>query len=142
MTRRILVAGDHAGVRATIGDLLDERGYEVITAENGALGLAAFSAAPSDLAITHIVMPVMEGLETIRAFRSERPDMPIIAVSAGARGPARSRPEAWHSSWGRQKVAAAPAPLLLQAASSGEGQRASAVVRHYLGGASRNLTKA
>jgi DNA-binding response OmpR family regulator len=83
---RILVIDDDAGVRETIRQTLDERGYEVITAVNGALGLAAFRDAPPDLAITDIIMPVMEGLQTIRALRCERPEMPIIAMSAGARG--------------------------------------------------------
>ena len=58
----------------------------MITAVNGALGLTAFRDAPPDLAITDIIMPVMEGLQTIRALRCERPEMPIIAMSAGARG--------------------------------------------------------
>jgi DNA-binding response OmpR family regulator len=83
---RILVIDDDTGVRETIRQTLDERGYEVITAVNGALGLAAFRDAPPDLAITDIIMPVMEGLQTIRALRCERPEMPIIAMSAGARG--------------------------------------------------------
>jgi DNA-binding response OmpR family regulator len=83
---RILVIDDDTGVRKTIRQTLDERGYEVITAVNGALGLAAFRDAPPDLAITDIIMPVMEGLQTIRALRCERPEMPIIAMSAGARG--------------------------------------------------------
>jgi DNA-binding response OmpR family regulator len=73
MTRRILVIDDDAGVRETIRQTLDERGYEVITAVNGALGLAAFRGARPDLAITEIVMPVMEGLQTIRELRRRRP---------------------------------------------------------------------
>jgi DNA-binding response OmpR family regulator len=85
MRWRILVIDDDAGVRETIKQTLDERGYEVITATNGALGLAAFRNAPPDLAITDIVMPVMEGLQTIRELRCERPDLPIIAISAGDR---------------------------------------------------------
>jgi CheY-like chemotaxis protein len=85
MIRRILVIDDDAGVRETIKQTLDDRGYEVITATNGALGLAALRGARPDLAITDIVMPVMEGLQTIREMRRERPDLPIIAISAGDR---------------------------------------------------------
>jgi DNA-binding response OmpR family regulator len=84
MTRRILVIDDDAAVRETIMQTLDERGYEVITAENGALGLAASRRARPDLAITDIVMPVMEGLQTIRELRRERPAMPIVAISCGS----------------------------------------------------------
>jgi DNA-binding response OmpR family regulator len=39
MIWRILVIDDDAGVRETIKQTLDQRGYEVITATNGALGL-------------------------------------------------------------------------------------------------------
>jgi CheY-like chemotaxis protein len=89
MIRRVLVIDDDAGVRETIKQTLDERGYEVVTAVNGARGLAAFRDARPDLAVTDIVMPVMEGLQTIREMRRERPDLPIIAISAGDRAARR-----------------------------------------------------
>jgi DNA-binding NtrC family response regulator len=41
VTRRIIVIDDDAGVRETIKQILDERGYEVITAENAAPRSAA-----------------------------------------------------------------------------------------------------
>jgi DNA-binding response OmpR family regulator len=85
MRWRILVIDDDAGVRETIKQTLDERGYEVITAENGALGLAASRRSRPDPAITDIVLPVREGLQTIRELRRERPDLPITAISAGDR---------------------------------------------------------
>jgi hypothetical protein len=45
MTRRVLVINDDAGVPETIRQTLGDRGYEVITASNGALGLAEFRGA-------------------------------------------------------------------------------------------------
>jgi DNA-binding response OmpR family regulator len=86
MTHRILVIDDDDGVRETIRLALDEHVYEVITAENGERGLSAFRRTPPDLVITDIVMPAMEGLQTIRELRRQRPAMPIIAISAGGRG--------------------------------------------------------
>jgi DNA-binding response OmpR family regulator len=85
MRRRILVIDDDPGVRSTLAAMLEERGYHVSLAENGERGLAAFRRERPDLVITDIVMPVKEGLETIRELRSEQPEVPIIAISAGAR---------------------------------------------------------
>jgi DNA-binding response OmpR family regulator len=86
MTRRILVIDDDAGVRETISRTLEEHSYQVITAENGERGLSIFRSALPDLVITDIVMPTMEGLQTIRELRRLRPAVPIIAISAGGRG--------------------------------------------------------
>jgi DNA-binding response OmpR family regulator len=85
MTRRILVIDDDAGVLETIRVALEEEGYEVVTAENGDSGLAAFRRRLPDLVITDIVMPVTEGLQTIREIRRLRPALPILAASAGGR---------------------------------------------------------
>jgi DNA-binding response OmpR family regulator len=86
MMHRILVIDDDAGVRDTIRRTLDGHPYEVITAENGEHGLSVCRSTPPDLVITDIVMPTMEGLQTIRELRRERPTLPIIAISAGGRG--------------------------------------------------------
>lgn len=85
MSRRILVIDDDPGVRSSLKEILEEHGYAVTLAENGAVGLAAFRREPPDLVITDIVMPVMEGFQTIRELRRLKPDAPIIALSAGAR---------------------------------------------------------
>jgi two-component system chemotaxis response regulator CheY len=86
MMRRILVIDDDAGVRETIRQTLDGHPYEVISAENGERGLSVCRSTPPDLVITDIVMPTMEGLQTIRELRRQRPALPIIAISAGSRG--------------------------------------------------------
>jgi DNA-binding response OmpR family regulator len=85
MTQRILVIDDDADVRETIRIALEAEGYEVVDAGDGQQGLAAFRRRVPDLVITDIVMPVTEGLQTIREIRRLRPAAPILAVSAGGR---------------------------------------------------------
>jgi DNA-binding response OmpR family regulator len=85
MSRRILVIDDDSGVRASLREILEERGYEVVLAENGAQGIIAFRQTRPDLVITDIVMPVKEGFQTIQELRRERPEVRIIAISGGAR---------------------------------------------------------
>jgi DNA-binding response OmpR family regulator len=84
MRWRILVIDDDLAVRETLAQVLSERSYDVVLAPTGAHGLALFNAAPTDLVITDIVMPVMEGLQTLREFRRGRPALPIIAISGGS----------------------------------------------------------
>jgi DNA-binding response OmpR family regulator len=52
-----------------------------MTADEGRIGLAFCRAARVDLLITDLVMPGMEGMETIRRFRNEFTGVPIIAIS-------------------------------------------------------------
>ncbi len=81
--RRLLVIDDDAMVRATLRDILEEAGFEVIEAADGERGLAAFDRTPVDLVITDILMPGKEGIETIVELRRRHLALPIIAVSGG-----------------------------------------------------------
>ena len=71
--------------------LLLDRGASVTRAWNGKEALDAFADAPDgafDVILMDIMMPVMNGLDTVRAIRAlDRPDaaeIPIIAMSANA----------------------------------------------------------
>jgi len=84
----ILIIDDEADVRAVIGGALRMAGHEILSAPDGAEGLAIMrSPAGKDvrLVITDILMPEKEGLETIRDLKSEYPDVRIIAMSGGGR---------------------------------------------------------
>lgn len=51
------------------------------TAENGKEGLKMFRQLSPDLVISDVKMPVMDGIEMIRAIKEENPGMPILLVS-------------------------------------------------------------
>lgn len=82
---KILVIDDDVVVRETIIQILEEEGYDVVSAEDGRRGVAAFRGARPDLVITDIIMPDQEGIQTITQIRGERPDAKIIAISGGGR---------------------------------------------------------
>lgn len=63
--------------------MLASADYEVIRAEEGAAGPQLLKTHRIDLVVTDIIMPCMEGIETIREFREIDPDLPIIAMSGG-----------------------------------------------------------
>ncbi|MBT4268451.1 MAG: response regulator [Deltaproteobacteria bacterium] len=63
--------------------VLVKAGHEVVTASNGVQGYQLFILQPCDLIVTDIFMPEKEGIHTIFDFKSEFPDVKIIAISGG-----------------------------------------------------------
>ena len=53
-------------------------------ADNGREGVALFGQQCAAMVITDIVMPDMEGIETILSLRRNNPMLPIIAISGGS----------------------------------------------------------
>ncbi len=82
---RILAIDDEEHILVLLGMMLGDAGHEVVTARDGLEGLKLAAAQPFDLVITDIVMPVTEGIETIRALRQQNATLPILAISGGAR---------------------------------------------------------
>ncbi|MFZ5790434.1 MAG: response regulator [Pseudomonadota bacterium] len=82
---RILIIDDEEAVRLTLRQILQHAGYDVVEAENGAVGLARMREKSADLVITDIIMPEMEGVETVTAMRKEFPAVKLIAMSGGGR---------------------------------------------------------
>ena len=89
---RILVVDDDNAVRLLLRTLLERRGHSVVEAANGAEGLQHYRAAPTDLVITDIQMPVMDGLQMIKKLRDDFPAAKIIAISGEKSGLAAAQP--------------------------------------------------
>lgn len=85
MKSHILVIDDDALVRQALAQILESSGYEVQCAPEGRQGLRAFHKRRPDLVISDIIMPDMEGIETIIELRILSRDCPIIAISGGGR---------------------------------------------------------
>jgi DNA-binding NtrC family response regulator len=83
--KRILIVDDDATLRRLLGQTLTEQGYEIQSADNGAVALRLLREQPVDLLITDIIMPDVEGLETIVTCRKEHPALKILAISGGGR---------------------------------------------------------
>lgn len=79
----VLLIDDEPLVRATIRRFLERDGHAVIEAENGVAGLGMVEVNDIDLVVTDIVMPEKEGLEVIRTLRTDRPELPVIAITGG-----------------------------------------------------------
>jgi len=83
---RILLIDDDQTLRRAMRIALEKSGCEVLEAGDGHAGIAAFKAQSVDLVVTDLIMPDMEGIETIQTLRKLSPHLPIIAISGGGRG--------------------------------------------------------
>jgi two-component system, chemotaxis family, chemotaxis protein CheY len=81
----LVLIDDDESVRVMLALALTRAGHQVLEAGDGQQGLELARASGCDMVITDLVMPVQEGVETIMALRRERPRVPIIAISGGAR---------------------------------------------------------
>ncbi len=83
---RILIIDDDKDVRQTVAGMLAETGCEISHAGNGSEGMARLREKPPiGVVIIDLIMPEMEGIETIRAIRRIDAKIPIIAMSGGGK---------------------------------------------------------
>jgi DNA-binding response OmpR family regulator len=82
--KRILVIEDETAIRETLAEILQMRDYEVIKAENGKVGYNKAVDLYPDLVICDMMMPEMDGKDTIEAFRNHTAlkFIPFIFLSA------------------------------------------------------------
>ncbi len=85
--RRILIVDDDIRNIYSLTSVLEARGAEILHAERGQEGIDLLEANPGiDVALIDIMMPEMDGYETMRRIRA-RPkiaDIPLVAVTAKA----------------------------------------------------------
>ena len=80
---RVLIADDHAIVRAGIKDILEASGDIVVAAEaaNGHEALAKVREGEFDVAVLDLSMPGRSGIELIKLIKSERPKLKVLVLS-------------------------------------------------------------
>lgn len=78
----ILIAEDDQNTRKLTVDVLEENGYNVLTAKDGAEALELLDSKHADLIIADIMMPRLDGYELTRQLRSAGSTIPIIMVTA------------------------------------------------------------
>lgn len=82
---RALVVEDDADIREQLIDTLQNEGYVVDAAAEGAQGLYYALEYPIDIAIVDLGLPEVSGLEIIRQLRDAGKDYPVIILTARTR---------------------------------------------------------
>jgi len=85
MTRhlRLLYVEDDVALRNSVARYLEKFFSQVQVASNGREGLSAYEDDPTfDIVITDIEMPLMNGIEMIKAIQESNPDQEVIIISA------------------------------------------------------------
>jgi two-component system response regulator AtoC len=89
---RVLVIDDDPGVRDYMEALVSRQGYDVFAAADGEEALRMLDATQPDLITLDVVLPGMDGLETLERLKSRSPDVPVVMLSG--HGQARNIVEA------------------------------------------------
>lgn len=82
MKKKILIVEDEEGLRLLYEEELKSEGYDVITASNGREAIEKLGTEKPDLVILDIVMPIMNGMETIGRILGKDKKIPIILNSS------------------------------------------------------------
>ena len=77
----ILIIDDEEIIRVLLRSALEAAGYEVTEAANGRQGLELYRHRPTDLVITDIVMPELNGLDMLLELTREFLQAKVIAIS-------------------------------------------------------------
>jgi two-component system KDP operon response regulator KdpE len=80
----VLVVDDEGAIVRLLRATLQADGYAVITADRGAAALDLLNTERPDLVVLDVMMPVMDGFETLRRIRTESqiPAVPVIMLTA------------------------------------------------------------
>ena len=77
---KILIVDDEAYIRRVLELKLKNKGYEVITAVNGAEGIEKFNLYHPDVVITDIKMPEMDGQALCEKIKKSNNDKPYLII--------------------------------------------------------------
>ncbi|MCU0559954.1 MAG: sigma-54 dependent transcriptional regulator [Desulfobacterales bacterium] len=78
----ILVVDDEKNYLLVLSALLEEEGYEVLTALSGPEAIEIQKASDIDLVLTDMKMPTMDGIDLLERIKACDPDVPVIIMTA------------------------------------------------------------
>jgi len=82
MMETILIVDDEKNYPPVLAAILEDEGYETLTANSGKEALELYESADVDLVLTDLKMPVMDGLELMKRLKEKNPDLPVIMMTA------------------------------------------------------------
>ncbi|MFH1820491.1 MAG: response regulator [Candidatus Nealsonbacteria bacterium] len=83
MPKKILFIEDESALQKTLGDVLTQEGYKIISALDGQKGLEIAKAEKPDLILLDLILPKMHGFEVLKSLKegAVTKDIPIIVLT-------------------------------------------------------------
>jgi DNA-binding NtrC family response regulator len=78
---RVLIVDDEEGLRITLAANLELEGFEVTEAESGTRAVELAREREFDLVLSDMRMPLMNGLELLRALKTIQPQIPVVLMT-------------------------------------------------------------
>lgn len=85
MPRETILVVDHSNdARQALTEVLNDEGFDVVTASSGEEALDLLERSQPALVTLDIALPGMNGLETLERFKEKRPEIPVIMLAGHA----------------------------------------------------------
>lgn len=83
MPKTILFIEDESALQKTLGEVLKEEGYEMISALDGEIGLKLAKSKKPDLILLDLILPKIHGFEVLKKLKEDKEtkDIPIIVLT-------------------------------------------------------------
>jgi two-component system nitrogen regulation response regulator NtrX len=81
VSKTILVVDDEKDIRTSLTGILEDEGYQIVTASSGAEALEKVREDLPDLVLLDIWMPGIDGLETLEKLKNLMPSITVIMIS-------------------------------------------------------------
>jgi two-component system nitrogen regulation response regulator NtrX len=77
----ILIVDDEAGIRESLSGILEDEGYDILTADSGEEAVRILKETSPDLIFLDIWLTGMDGIKTLQEIKAMKPDVPVIMIS-------------------------------------------------------------
>jgi two-component system NtrC family response regulator len=78
----VLIVDDEKNYTLILAAILEDEGFETLTANSGSEALEILSESDVDLVLTDMKMPAMDGIDLLERVKHEDPDLPVIMMTA------------------------------------------------------------
>ena len=82
--KKILVVDDEQDFLRVLKNRLESMDYEVVTASNGNMALAKIKTDKPDAVLLDIMMPIFDGIQTLKEIRKTDKNLPVFMLTASS----------------------------------------------------------